>query len=346
MASKIKVDQIAGSTGSTVTVPTGQTLTVTDGIAPSSLQTVTETKGGTGQTAYTQGDILYASATNTLAKLPKGAAGTTLTMNSGGTLPEWSAGGGGGSMEKISSGTVSSGNAIVWDNIFNNTDGYVRYLLYVDDLYGTHNGQIRCRYRMTDVDASSTTTDADRRYKGFWNGTFEYPDTSNPQIIYNTSNGNGYQFGAAMEANSQNMGNDYNPNASGGTTRGNQNTYIEFGGASSNNIYWLRKAADEAIWMKFEFLNPGDTNNLYKMCNYNVSGHYTGTVNGQPSLYDNFANSNNNRKSPFISREEGFFSRYSDDLTSINKLTGFTIYCNSGSHSFSGGTWVLYGIKK
>ena len=172
MASKIKVDQIAGSTGSTVTVPTGQTLTVTDGIAPSSLQTVTETKGGTGQTAYTQGDILYASATNTLAKLPKGAAGTTLTMNSGGTLPEWSAGGGGGSMEKISSGTVSSGNAIVWDNIFNNTDGYVRYLLYVDDLYGTHNGQIRCRYRMTDVDASSTTTDADRRYKGFWNGTF------------------------------------------------------------------------------------------------------------------------------------------------------------------------------
>ena len=57
MTSKIKVDQIAGSTGSTVTVPTGQTLTVTDGIAPSSLQTVTETKGGTNQTAYTQGDI-------------------------------------------------------------------------------------------------------------------------------------------------------------------------------------------------------------------------------------------------------------------------------------------------
>ena len=44
MTSKIKVDQIAGSTGSTVTVPSGQTLTVTDGIAPSSLQTVTEVK--------------------------------------------------------------------------------------------------------------------------------------------------------------------------------------------------------------------------------------------------------------------------------------------------------------
>ena len=32
MASTIKVDKIEGSTGSTVTVPTGQTFTVTDGI--------------------------------------------------------------------------------------------------------------------------------------------------------------------------------------------------------------------------------------------------------------------------------------------------------------------------
>ena len=30
MASKIKVDQIEGSTGSTITIPTGQTFTVTD----------------------------------------------------------------------------------------------------------------------------------------------------------------------------------------------------------------------------------------------------------------------------------------------------------------------------
>lgn len=35
---------------------------------------VGETLGGTGQTSYTTGDILYASASNTLAKLPVGAA--------------------------------------------------------------------------------------------------------------------------------------------------------------------------------------------------------------------------------------------------------------------------------
>ena len=32
MASKIKVDQIEGAGGSTITIPTGQTFTITDGI--------------------------------------------------------------------------------------------------------------------------------------------------------------------------------------------------------------------------------------------------------------------------------------------------------------------------
>jgi hypothetical protein len=37
MASKIKVDQIEGSTGSSITIPSGQTLTVTDGLAASTI---------------------------------------------------------------------------------------------------------------------------------------------------------------------------------------------------------------------------------------------------------------------------------------------------------------------
>ena len=42
---------------------------------------VGEAYGGTNQTSYTRGDILYASADNTLAKLPVGAAGQTLVSN-------------------------------------------------------------------------------------------------------------------------------------------------------------------------------------------------------------------------------------------------------------------------
>lgn len=45
------------------------------------------TQGGTAQTTYAQGDILYASDANTLSKLPKGTAGQVLTQ--GATVPEW-----------------------------------------------------------------------------------------------------------------------------------------------------------------------------------------------------------------------------------------------------------------
>ena len=47
------------------------------------------TAGGTGLTSYTSGDILYASATDTLAKLAKGTDGQILTLASG--VPSWAA---------------------------------------------------------------------------------------------------------------------------------------------------------------------------------------------------------------------------------------------------------------
>ena len=68
----------------------------TSGTAADLSATLDETKGGTGLTSYAAGDILYASASNTLAKLTKGSASNVLTMNSGATAPEWSASGAGG----------------------------------------------------------------------------------------------------------------------------------------------------------------------------------------------------------------------------------------------------------
>lgn len=81
MASKIKVDQIVGSTGSTVTIPTGQTLSIVDGVPVAS--------GGTGLASFTAGDVLYATGSTTLAKLAKGTAEQVLAMNSGATAPDW-----------------------------------------------------------------------------------------------------------------------------------------------------------------------------------------------------------------------------------------------------------------
>ena len=62
--------------------------------------------GGTGQTSYTTGDILYASATNTLSKLGIGSTGQVLTVASG--VPSWAASGGGTSISFGSTGLTPS----------------------------------------------------------------------------------------------------------------------------------------------------------------------------------------------------------------------------------------------
>ena len=50
---------------------------------------IAATKGGTGLTSYATGDIIYASASNTLSKLTAGSDGNVLTLASG--VPSWAA---------------------------------------------------------------------------------------------------------------------------------------------------------------------------------------------------------------------------------------------------------------
>jgi hypothetical protein len=54
------------------------------------------TYGGTSQTSYTTGDIIYASGTNTLSKLSAGTNGYVLTLSGG--VPTWAASSGGSSL--------------------------------------------------------------------------------------------------------------------------------------------------------------------------------------------------------------------------------------------------------
>ena len=62
----------------------------TSGTAADLSATLDETKGGTGLTSFTTGDILYASGSNTLAKLAIGSSGNVLAVSSGGIV-EWTA---------------------------------------------------------------------------------------------------------------------------------------------------------------------------------------------------------------------------------------------------------------
>ena len=101
--------------GSVSSGPSGGVTTIsggTTGLTPSSATsgvvtlagTLAAANGGTGQSTYVTGDILYASAANTLSKLGIGAPGTVLTVSGG--IPSWGSNGL-YSLNGITSGTHS-----------------------------------------------------------------------------------------------------------------------------------------------------------------------------------------------------------------------------------------------
>jgi len=67
----------------------GQILTMASEGGLPQWNSLTEQNGGTGQTSYATGDMIYASAPNTLAKRSAGSAGQFLTMSGG--VPVWTA---------------------------------------------------------------------------------------------------------------------------------------------------------------------------------------------------------------------------------------------------------------
>ena len=81
-----------GSTGLTPATATGGAVTVAGTLAAGN--------GGTGQSSYNGGDILYASGSTTLARLGIGTNGQIITSN--GTVPQWS------STSSISVGTATN----------------------------------------------------------------------------------------------------------------------------------------------------------------------------------------------------------------------------------------------
>jgi len=94
---------ISGLAGSATILATGRTITVTGDVTGAStafngsanvsfattLATVTAVKGGTGQTVYAVGDLLFASTTTALSKLADVATGSSLISGGIGVAPSW-----------------------------------------------------------------------------------------------------------------------------------------------------------------------------------------------------------------------------------------------------------------
>lgn len=77
-----------------------------------------ETNGGTGLSAYTTGDIIYSSATNTLSRLAVGAAGRFLRVSSG--LPAWQTASSSDLSDASNIALLSANNTFTGNNTFNN----------------------------------------------------------------------------------------------------------------------------------------------------------------------------------------------------------------------------------
>ena len=162
-------DAISNSGGGTVTSVSGSGgttgLTLTGGAITSSGTltlggTLIAANGGTGQTGYTVGDILYADSTTTLAKLGIGSNGQVLKVASG--VPSWAT-------DQNSGGTVTS-------------------IAFGDGLTGgtiTGSGSVALDFAGTDNYILSGTDDSGTNFEdGF---KIPYSDTSNNVLYGNVS---------------------------------------------------------------------------------------------------------------------------------------------------------------
>ncbi len=107
------IDVSGGTTGLTTS---GGPVTTTGTITFAG--TVNATHGGTAQTSWSTGDMMYASAANTLSKLTRGSANTILGINNAGTIPEYKTVSNGltaGSTSLILGGSITSDTTLSLD---------------------------------------------------------------------------------------------------------------------------------------------------------------------------------------------------------------------------------------
>lgn len=131
--------------------------------------TLGATSGGTGQSSYAVGDLLYASTTTALSKLAAGSTGTVLHANGAGVAPSWG---------QIADADVASGAAIAWSKISKSgaVAGDVGALGNATNTVGTTNLQ--------DGSVTSAKTDF---IVGLVTFSFDPPNTANRGVVCGTT---------------------------------------------------------------------------------------------------------------------------------------------------------------
>jgi hypothetical protein len=132
--------------------------------------TLSETRGGTAQSTYVAGDILYASAADTLSKLPIGTNGQQLTIVAG--VPAWSSGGTG----TVTSVSVTTNQGV--SGVVSNPTTTPAITLSLGALTG-----------VTSINGLIITADTGVITTGTWNGTaISNANLANSSVTIGTTN--------------------------------------------------------------------------------------------------------------------------------------------------------------
>jgi hypothetical protein len=106
----------------------------------------------------TAGDLLYATAADTVTRLGIGTAGQVLKVNSGATAPEWGAAGGASGLTLVTSGTFSSVSSVDVSDCFSAT--YTNYRIVLLLSASSNNAAIDMRLRVSGTNNTDSNYDS------------------------------------------------------------------------------------------------------------------------------------------------------------------------------------------
>ncbi|MDR3679438.1 MAG: hypothetical protein P4L41_05690, partial [Flavipsychrobacter sp.] len=209
----------ANLTAGNVTTNANMTGDITSvGNATSYNNVVPATKGGTAQSTYAKGDILYASATNTVSKLSVGTNGQVLTVAAG--VPSWAAASGGGSTAYLittCAANLSIGTGNVFVNPYGNAGSSAQFGLTSFTPVALTIDSIAARYIEADgsTTRSVTVTLQKVALSGVTSSTPTFTDVVSSNTV--TSAGNGYyNLGTFGQGSTLNAGDAYVWKVTGG----------------------------------------------------------------------------------------------------------------------------------